>query len=187
MSDSDLDEDDDEVLMNWASMFALEVREIVVEKEMTFILFQDVYDDLPLNLNDPGMDVFLFKFTKNCIKDRQGLYLCSTCRRGTRNPIVFIHLRRDGKKRHACAAFVVACSTSPLCEAGGIELRRDFVPTSIDSPVEGTEWVKFTTCKICFVLARDNKRCSACKSQRYCSRQCQLKDWPAHRKVCGKV
>ena len=28
------------------------------------------------------------------------------------------------------------------------------------------------------------KRCSACKLPRYCSRQCQISQWPAHKTAC---
>jgi hypothetical protein len=32
-----------------------------------------------------------------------------------------------------------------------------------------------------------NKRCSGCKSVRYCCRECQVAAWKAHRKVCGAL
>jgi hypothetical protein len=29
------------------------------------------------------------------------------------------------------------------------------------------------------------KKCSRCEAVRYCSKECQLKDWPTHKGVCG--
>jgi hypothetical protein len=30
-------------------------------------------------------------------------------------------------------------------------------------------------------------RCAQCEETRYCSRECQVADWKAHRKVCDKI
>lgn len=41
--------------------------------------------------------------------------------------------------------------------------------------------------KYCFVcLSSDSKVCVKCKISRYCSTECQVEDWPHHKKTCGK-
>ena len=37
-------------------------------------------------------------------------------------------------------------------------------------------------CQVCG--KKTDKCCSRCKKALYCSRECQLKDWPGHKKVC---
>ena len=40
-------------------------------------------------------------------------------------------------------------------------------------------------CEVC--LAWEAKTCGACKSVRYCSRDCQRQDWERHRPACKKA
>lgn len=41
------------------------------------------------------------------------------------------------------------------------------------------------TCATC--QAKAKKKCACCKKVHYCSRDCQLKDWPQHKLVCLKT
>lgn len=42
--------------------------------------------------------------------------------------------------------------------------------------------------KRCFLCQEPSKkRCSKCKEAWYCSRQCQVKDWESHKKLCDKI
>lgn len=41
------------------------------------------------------------------------------------------------------------------------------------------------TCDSCTASAISYQRCSACQLVQYCSRRCQKKDWPFHKKACG--
>ncbi|KAB8209300.1 hypothetical protein BDV34DRAFT_232543 [Aspergillus parasiticus] len=48
------------------------------------------------------------------------------------------------------------------------------------------------TAAVCKVCAKESsndttlKRCAKCKTQWYCSRECQKADWKTHKKTCGK-
>ena len=41
------------------------------------------------------------------------------------------------------------------------------------------------TCKVCGKGEGDLKRCAKCKRIFYCSRKCQVDDWPTHKSVCA--
>lgn len=41
------------------------------------------------------------------------------------------------------------------------------------------------TCKVCH--KKSHKRCSLCHYGSYCSKECQAKDWPEHKKNCQKM
>ena len=42
------------------------------------------------------------------------------------------------------------------------------------------------TCTYCFLVSEDVKRCSRCKSVKYCSAKCQRADWYRHKTSCSK-
>ncbi len=39
-------------------------------------------------------------------------------------------------------------------------------------------------CSVCNKAEGKIQRCARCHITRYCSRECQTKDWPKHRKTC---
>ena len=49
--------------------------------------------------------------------------------------------------------------------------------------------VKQTTVKECIICNKTDvklRSCASCRSARYCSSECQKKDWSKHRVICGK-
>ena len=83
----------------------------------------------------------------------------------------------------------------------GIKATRDFKPGNLVIQAEPYAYVIFEAvaehcCHHCFnmvVRGKDGKpntqllRCSACKFARYCSRECQKKAWPRHKKECMAI
>jgi hypothetical protein len=41
-------------------------------------------------------------------------------------------------------------------------------------------------CKVCGNCCENMKKCSKCKKTYYCSRECQINDWPEHKKICNE-
>jgi hypothetical protein len=52
----------------------------------------------------------------------------------------------------------------------------------------GMAWARQTQCASCYSVSPLQgpvyKQCSACRSLRYCSPECQTKDWKAHKALC---
>lgn len=42
-------------------------------------------------------------------------------------------------------------------------------------------------CAVCGAIPKKLKRCTACKSVSYCSRECQVDDWGQHKLVCKQL
>lgn len=43
---------------------------------------------------------------------------------------------------------------------------------------------KSNICLFCLKGVEDDKRCSRCRTARYCSSNCQMQHWPVHKKSC---
>ena len=60
---------------------------------------------------------------------------------------------------------------------------RKFIKEKYGFEIEnlGKKWKKL--CWNCFALSEDLKKCSKCRISRYCGKDCQRKDWKAHKVV----
>lgn len=81
-----------------------------------------------------------------------------------------------------------AYGTEILCELeqhlADLELQKpDAKPEESEVHVEGEE--KVHKCGGCQKVAK--KKCANCKQVHYCSRECQLKDWPSHKDSCKAI
>ncbi|KAF7358848.1 MSS51-like protein, mitochondrial [Mycena sanguinolenta] len=62
-------------------------------------------------------------------------------------------------------------------------------PFPIDqSQCEEMAAISYNACRTCYAKTnrKDLKRCGRCQNVWYCSPECQKKDWPEHKKFCGK-
>lgn len=65
-------------------------------------------------------------------------------------------------------------------------LTRHHVQDHLNKTGDKITSEKYRTCFTCQKQSDACKVCSGCKSIRYCSTECQSKDWKEHKKVCGK-
>jgi hypothetical protein len=42
-------------------------------------------------------------------------------------------------------------------------------------------------CKVCQKFDSATKKCAKCKSEFYCSKNCQKTDWPFHKQFCNEL
>ncbi|KAH8270572.1 hypothetical protein KR018_011805 [Drosophila ironensis] len=77
-----------------------------------------------------------------------------------------------------------AYGTEMLCELEGMEDQQLPAGDKKDSGAGGDGEGSDHHCAICNVKAK--KKCANCKLVHYCSRECQLKDWPKHKDTCTK-
>jgi hypothetical protein len=73
-------------------------------------------------------------------------------------------------------------SAAPLEDAKAVD------ETALTKAINGEEEEKESSgCSHCGAELSDPKRCTKCKSVRYCNRECQVADWPKHKKQCKKL
>ncbi|EDV98685.1 zinc finger MYND domain-containing protein 10 homolog [Drosophila grimshawi] len=86
-----------------------------------------------------------------------------------------------------------AYGTDLLCELEQIMADLDVQKPEIKKPEQESADVdaddqkeeKIYKCGACYKVAK--KKCGNCKEMYYCSRECQLKDWPRHKESCNDV
>jgi hypothetical protein len=49
-----------------------------------------------------------------------------------------------------------------------------------------TQQTNIPTCNTCNKIDEKLKKCTRCKTMFYCSKECQVKDWKKHKKICKK-
>jgi len=63
--------------------------------------------------------------------------------------------------------------------------RKNPLPLKSPSPLSPTAGLNL--CEKCGKSATTTKRCGGCKLVRYCSQECQLQDWRAHKVDCKRA
>jgi hypothetical protein len=64
-------------------------------------------------------------------------------------------------------------------------LKKELVVPQCQVDFGKTTMPQISVCVVCGRNSPQNKRCSRCKSETYCSTGCQLLDWPTHKKSCS--
>lgn len=127
---------------------------------------------------DPDIRVLLFKFLDMADKDWGVVRkLCNAC--GKTSPTAKI-----------CEACRNATYCSPECQRADWDRHKGYcnktlvVPPSGDimDPAATTTVALNAVCRVCRRV--DARKCTACKKVAYCTKDCQLADWPRHKKEC---
>lgn len=114
------------------------------------------------------------------------VYLCEECHNYIPDPIYCFHCRSPAPTDTAIPvvvqysfggvkdskALIVVCSPKCQKEIGHMIKNKDL------DLIHG--------CNHCGNGNRRMKKCSRCKVPRYCSKECQLADWPKHKITCKK-
>lgn len=64
-----------------------------------------------------------------------------------------------------------------------------FFSTPTPTPINPVQTAPVEKCALCGKKETETlklKRCGACKKIKYCSGECQKKDWHTHKQTCGK-
>lgn len=107
-------------------------------------------------------------------RDVKALARCATCR---------AKFTKHGPKR-TCRCKEVAYCDDACLEKDRRHVKRECVALLAEQPPPPPRQAKYM-CSGCF-REKATKRCARCKITRYCSVECQRRDWEEHRKRCEK-
>ena len=89
-------------------------------------------------------------------------------------------------KHEAVVAFLIKYGTNLQTSAPGIGTATD-VSKTFAAPVEQTEYLEARThCAKPGCSGAGLKKCAGCLEVYFCSRECQLAHWPAHKADCRR-
>ncbi|RDX56694.1 hypothetical protein K466DRAFT_481374 [Polyporus arcularius HHB13444] len=102
--------------------------------------------------------------------------------------VVYIHYVCDMDQRHVLDGLRMTHDMHNLANMG----RLGPFPTSFPPKQPGVTYPLAGSCACCERDETANdpgnlKKCSQCKLTRYCSNECQKKDWPRHKVTCNKI
>lgn len=98
-----------------------------------------------------------------------------------------------GEYKHVKVSALHALRYMPVSNHVVLQVNEDFDSEEHDAIIDYEDMIEARTLKInqnkchndgCLSVAKS--KCGRCKSVRYCSRECQLKSWGTHKKVCKK-
>ena len=128
-----------------------------------------------------------FKKSPKLIAKFRKLAKCKLCKNKPADPkydltINFPKIRNESPEGLAHPSTRGVLITSAHCSLECNEKYRREMQVHTDDNIKFT--AKCTCGKEMETLNKDHKKCARCKTKLYCSRECQVQDWPSHKKEC---
>ena len=140
-------------------------------KKLKILVLNEVYGEVKIQREDGSITLTCSSCLKNFDNDIQALDFIPHIEHTIDDPLkkasIFVH--------HATFCPIAFCG-SESCKCAVAEAYSK-------DPVEGF-YKSGHECDHCHHRVEEVHRCSGCKCMSYCSRDCQLKDWESHKKVC---
>ena len=133
---------------------------------------------LPADLTD---DVALAAWMREEVTEHVNgmpVRVCDHCLNVTAHITCRVYSIRIGQ---GCVVFIWYACASSVCLQAISEAQIQFAH---QGDMENGSVLVANTCHVCLKISKTIKRCTVCKSRFYCTRDCQIKDWPTHRLVC---
>jgi tetratricopeptide (TPR) repeat protein len=93
-------------------------------------------------------------------------------------------LYKIGKNSNDARTFRMAVELWRSIKAPSVYIRGN-LEAAVKDRLFQTSSAELLSCVVCGDEGKSS--CSKCKQVRYCGRECQLKHWPIHKRICKKV
>jgi hypothetical protein len=89
-----------------------------------------------------------------------------------------------------CSRCMLLVYCSRECQMGDWVEHKPFCDRAFQASSTASAAPTTASCQVCGIPSFSNSlvaKCSRCRSSSYCSKACQSKDWPNHRRSCNRV
>ena len=99
---------------------------------------------------------------------------------------VNIHVNQVQPDLNELSAQEAESEQSSILDSDELEFRQYFFNQSSESDSESVV-DSLNVCGNCMKQGEEFPRCTGCKFVRYCSKKCQVTDWPFHKQLCQSI